>query len=66
MGTTQRNQKILNWVQSEKNKDLKELEQEKLNFIKTIKKFNKEDLFKKPEKPKMTLWKKIKLILLGN
>lgn len=66
MGTTQRNLKILNWVQSEKNKDLKELEQEKLNFIKDLKKFKKEDLFVKPEKPKMTLWKKIKLILLGS
>lgn len=66
MGTTQRNLKILNWVQSEKNKDLKELEQEKLKFIKDLKKLKKEDLFNKPEKPKMTLWKKIKLILLGN
>lgn len=66
MSTTQRNLKILNWVQSEKNKDLKELEQEKLKLIKDLKKITKEDLFKKPEKPKMTLWKKIKLILLGS
>ena len=57
---------MLNWVQSEKNKDLKELEKQKLDFIKKIKKLKKEDLFHKDEKPKMTLWKKIKLILLGN
>jgi hypothetical protein len=62
----ERNQKILNWIQSEKNKDLKELEQDKLRLIKELKTIKKEGLFVKPEKPKMTLWKKIKLILLGS
>lgn len=58
--------KILQWLQSEKVKDHKELEKEKNDFIKGLKKIKKEDLFKKPEKEKITLWKKIKLILLGN
>lgn len=66
MATTDRNQKILNWIQSERTKDLKELEAQKRDVIKDLKKFKKEELFQKPEKPKMTLWKKIKLILLGS
>lgn len=66
MGTVQRNQKILNWIQSEKNKDQKELEREKLEFAKQIKQLSKDEMFKKNKKPKLSLWKKIKLILLGN
>lgn len=66
MGIVQRNQKILNWVQSEKNKDQKELEREKLDFIRQIKKVSKDEMFKKNKEPKISLWKKIRLILLGN
>lgn len=66
MGTAHQNQKILNWIQSERNKDLKELERQKQTLIKQMKGLKKEDLFKKDEKPKLTLWKKIKLILLGS
>lgn len=66
MGTAHQNQKILNWIQSERNKDQKELERQKQTLIKQMKGLKKEDLFKKDEKPKLTLWKKIKLILLGS
>jgi hypothetical protein len=61
---SQRQEKILQWLNSEKAKDKKELEREKDNFIRQIKKLNKEDMF--PEPKKMTLWQKIKILILGN
>ena len=61
---SQRQEKILQWLNSEKAKDKKELEKEKENFIKQIKKFKKEDFFPKPKK--LTLWQKIKILILGN
>jgi hypothetical protein len=42
-------------------RDELELENEKLNFIKEIKKINKEELFPKPKK--ISLWKKIMKVL---
>lgn len=59
----QRAEKILSWLNSEKNKDSRELEKEKEKLIKQIKKLNKEDLFPKPKK--LSLWQKIKILLLG-
>jgi hypothetical protein len=50
-------------LNSEKNKDSRELEKEKEKLIKQIKKLNKEDLFPKPKK--LSLWQKIKILLLG-
>lgn len=61
---SQREQKILNWLTSEKNKDSRELEREKEKFIQQIKKLNKEDIFPKPKK--LTLWQKLKILILGN
>lgn len=60
---SQRAEKILSWLNSEKNKDNRELEKEKEKLIKQIKKLNKEDLFPKPKK--LSLWQKIKILLLG-
>jgi hypothetical protein len=60
---SQRAEKILSWLNSEKNKDSRELEKEKEKLIKQIKKLNKEDLFPKPKK--LSLWQKIKILLLG-
>lgn len=60
---SQRAEKILSWLNSEKNKDSRELEKEKEKLIKQIKKLNKEDLFPKPKK--LSLWEKIKILLLG-
>lgn len=61
---SQREQKILNWLTSEKNKDSRELQREKEKFIQQIKKLNKEDIFPKPKK--LTLWQKLKILILGN
>jgi len=63
MSKTDRSQQLLNWFSSEKLKDQKELDRSKEKIIKEIKGLNKEDLFPKPKK--LTLWKKIKIILLG-
>jgi hypothetical protein len=60
---SQRTEKILNWLTSEKNKDERELEREKKLFIQQIKKIKKNDLFPKPKK--LTLWQKIKILILG-
>jgi hypothetical protein len=60
---SQRTEKILNWLTSEKNKDERELEREKKLFIQQIKKIKKDDLFPKPKK--LTLWQKIKILILG-
>ena len=61
---SQRTEKILNWLNSEKKKDQQQLENEKKFFIQQIKKLNKDDLFPKPKK--LTLWQKIKILILGN
>jgi len=58
---SQRTEKILNWLNSEKNKDKRQLEKEKELLIKQIKKLNKEDFFPKPKK--LTLWQKIKILI---
>ena len=61
---SQRTEKILNWLKSEKNKDQRELEKEKQLFIQQIKKIKKEEIFPKPKK--LTLWQRIKVTILGN
>ena len=61
---SQRQEKILQWLNSEKAKDEKELQREKEVFIKQIKKLKKEDFFPQPKK--LTLWQKIKILILGN
>ena len=60
---SQRTEKVLNWLTSEKNKDDRELEREKKLFIQQIKKIEKDDLF--PKQKKLTLWQKIKILILG-
>jgi hypothetical protein len=54
----------LNWLTSEKNKDDIELERTKKRIIREIKQINKKDLF--PEPKKLTLWQKIKILILGH
>ena len=63
MSKTDRSQQLLNWFNSEKLKDQRELDREKDKMVKQIKKMKKEDLFPKPVK--ISLWKKIKILLLG-
>jgi hypothetical protein len=63
MSKTDRSQQLLNWLNSEKSKDQKNLDQYKNDFISNIKKIKKEELFQEPKK--LSLWRKIKIMLLG-
>ncbi len=63
MSKTDRSQQLLNWFNSEKLKDQRELDNNKKKLINDIKKIKKEELFPKPIK--LTLWQRIKVILLG-
>ena len=63
MSKTDRSQQLLNWLNSEKLKDQKELDRTKQRIVKEIINIKKEDLFPKPIK--VSLWQKIKIILLG-
>jgi hypothetical protein len=60
----QRNQNLLNWLRSEKLKDHRELEKNKKKIIEEIQGLRKEQMF--PEPKKLSLWTKIKILLLGN
>ena len=59
-----REEQSLNWLKSELEKDQKELDSKKLKLINEIKTFKKQDLLPKTEK--LTLWKKIKKVILGS
>ena len=54
-------EKNLQWLSNEIEKDKKELDKSKNDFIQQIRNFKKEDIVK--PKPKLTLWKKILKIL---
>lgn len=56
--------KELEKLNREKIKDFKELESEKEKIINEIKKFKKEDIIPQPLK-KLTLWNRIKKVLMG-
>jgi len=64
MSKTERNQSILNWLESEKLKDNREIENTKRKYIEEIRNIKKEELFTIPKK--LTLWQKIKILILGN
>ena len=53
-----------NWLERMKDKDKRELENEKNSLINDIKKIKKEDIVPPPPK-KLTLWQKLKRVLLG-
>ena len=63
MSTTDTSQRLLNWLTNEKLKDQRELDREKEKMINQIKGIKRETLFPKPVK--VSLWKRIKTILLG-
>jgi hypothetical protein len=63
MSKTDRSQQLLNWFSSEKLKDQRELDRQKQKIIKEIKGLKKDELFPKPVK--LSVWKRIKIILLG-
>jgi hypothetical protein len=54
---------LLNWFNSEKLKDQRELDKNKEKIINEIRGLKKDDLFPKPKK--LSIWKKIRIILLG-
>ena len=56
------NEKILNWYQTEIQKDNQDLKREKDEFIKKIKKIKKDELINQTPK-KLTLWERIKKVL---
>ncbi len=64
MSKTTKSQSILRWLESEKLKDSKEVENVKKKYIQEIKGLKKEEIFKEPKK--LTLWQKLKILLLGN
>lgn len=51
----------LKWLQSEIEKDKRDVELEKLKFIEQIKKFKKEEIVPK----KLSLWKRILKLFMG-
>ena len=63
MSKTDRSQQLVNWFNSEKLKDQKELDKNKEKIAKELRGLKKEDLFPKPVK--LSIWKKLKIILLG-
>ena len=56
--------KLINWLEKEKLKDQVEINSKKNELINSIKKLNKEDILPKPKKC-LTIWQKLKKILLG-
>jgi hypothetical protein len=61
---SKKNTKDLMWLEKEKIKDNIQLETEKKRLIEQLKTMGKEDILPKPPK-KITLWQKIKRIVLG-
>ena len=59
-----KNLQQLEWLQNEIIKDKIILDQEKSKLIDNIKKLKKEDILQKPPE-KLTLWQKIKKVLMG-
>jgi hypothetical protein len=64
MKTTDKYQKILNWLEREKTKDKLQLEKSKMDIVNQLKGVSKEQLFVKPEK-KLTLWQRIRKTIWG-
>ena len=56
--------RALKMVASEERKDSQQVEKIKQSYIKEISKIKKEDMFPIPKK--ISLWKKIKILLLGS
>jgi len=54
----------MNLLKSEFKKDQEDLEREKNELIDKIKKYKKEDIL--PKKVKISLWERIKMILIPN
>lgn len=55
----------LEWLKNEIEKDAIDLENEKKKLIEQIKNLKKEEIVKPKEQNKITIWKKIKKVLMG-
>lgn len=64
MSKTNQSQKLLRMMESEERKDSQQVEKIKQTYIKEISKLKKEEMFPLPKK--LSLWKKIKILLLGS
>lgn len=64
MSKTEKYQKILNWLEKEKEKDKIQLEKSKADIVNQLKGISKEHMFIE-QKTKLTLWKKIRKTIWG-
>jgi hypothetical protein len=64
MSNTNPLQRAMKMVESEERKDSQQVERIKQSYIKEISKIKKEEMFPVPKK--ISLWKRIKILLLGN
>jgi hypothetical protein len=58
-----REEQAIDWLKNEIEKDRSDLNKDKQRIIESLKDFRKEDIAKPKEK--LTLWKKIKKVLMG-
>jgi len=58
-------EKILNWYNKELEKDKVEIDKLKRDFIKGIKNVDKNQMFTNPKEVKLTLWQRLKKVLMG-
>jgi hypothetical protein len=59
-----RGEQAVEWLKSEFEKDKSELEKEKRRIAESLKNFKKEDIVKPEEK--LTIWKRIKKVMMGS
>jgi hypothetical protein len=55
----------LDWYQKELEKDSLQIQNEKNKFANSIKKLKKQDIFVPEKVEKLTIWKRIKKVLMG-
>jgi len=58
-------EKILNLYHKEVEKDKVDVDKFKNDFIKTIKNVDKNQMFTNPKEEKLTLWQRLKKVLMG-
>ena len=56
-------EKNIEWLKNEILMDQQQLDREKTQFIQQIKNFKREELL--PKKEKQTLWKRLKIVIMG-
>jgi protein tyrosine/serine phosphatase len=56
-------EKNIEWLKNEVLMDQQQLDREKTQFIQQIKNFKREELL--PKKEKLTLWKRLKKVIMG-